>query len=77
MSRNTVKLHFLGDIAQAFPTLVSFSNLELIGILVALSAVFGVFAFYTFRWRDYRAREQGLIDRVTNYKFYLRKMRRI
>ena len=57
----------VGNVAQAFPTLVSFSNLELIGILVGLSVVFSILAAYTFRWCDFRAREKGLIDRVTNY----------
>ena len=42
-------------------------NLELIGILVELSVVFSILAAYTFRWCDFRAREKGLIDRVTNY----------
>jgi hypothetical protein len=54
-------------VAQAFPTLAAFSNLELIGILVLLTLIFGVGAFYAFLWCDHRAREQGLIDRVTNY----------
>ena len=57
----------VGNVAQAFPTLVSFSNLELIGILVGLSVVFSILAAYTFRWCDFRAREKGLIDSVTNY----------
>jgi len=57
----------IGNVAQAFPTLVGFTNLELIGILVALSILFGIAAIFAFRWCDYRARERGLIDRVTNY----------
>ena len=57
----------VGNVAQAFPTLAAFSNLELMGILILLSLIFGVGAVFAFRWCDHRARERGLIDRVTNY----------
>lgn len=57
----------VGNVAQAFPTLAAFSNLELIGILIILSLIFGIAAVFAFRWCDHRARERGLIDRVTNY----------
>jgi ABC-2 type transport system permease protein len=57
----------VGNVAQAFPTLVGFTNLQLMGILVGLSVLFGIVAFTAFRWCDHRARERGLIDRVTNY----------
>jgi ABC-2 type transport system permease protein len=57
----------IGSVAQAFPTLARFSNLELLGILVALSLVFGLASIYIFRICDLRARERGLIDRTTNY----------
>jgi len=57
----------VGNVAQAFPTLAAFSNLELIGILILLSLIFGIAAVFAFRWCDHRARERGLIDRVTNY----------
>ena len=56
-----------GNVAQAFPTLARFGNLQLIGILVGLTVIFGVLSTYIFRFCDYRAREQGLIDRVSNY----------
>ncbi len=56
-----------GSVAQAFPTLSHFTDLQLIGILVALSIVFGVLSSFVFRFCDYRAREQGLIDFVSNY----------
>jgi ABC-2 type transport system permease protein len=56
-----------GDVAQAFPTLSHFSNLQLLGILLGLSVVFGVLAVFVFRYCDSRARERGLIDFVTNY----------
>jgi ABC-2 type transport system permease protein len=57
----------IGSVAEAFPTLSHFTNGQLLGILVALSLVFGVLSFLTFRYCDSRARELGYIDRVTNY----------
>lgn len=56
-----------GGVAQAFPTLSHFSNLQLLGILLGLSVVFGLVSVFVFRYCDYRARELGLIDLVTNY----------
>ena len=56
-----------GNVAQAFPTLARFSNLQLLGILLGLSVVFGVVSVFVFRYCDYRARERGLIDFVSNY----------
>ncbi len=56
-----------GNVAQAFPTLAHFSNLQLIGILLSLSIVFGLLSTSIFRFCDHRAREQGLIDYVSNY----------
>jgi ABC-2 type transport system permease protein len=57
----------IGEVAQAFPTLAKFSNLQLLGILLALTVVFGVVAALVFRWCDRIARERGLIDHTTNY----------
>jgi ABC-2 type transport system permease protein len=57
----------IGNVAQAFPTLAGFTNLQLLGILVGLSIIFGVASIYIFRACDRRARERGLIDRTTNY----------
>lgn len=57
----------IGEVAQAFPTLAKFSNIELLGILLALTFVFGVIAVFIFRWCDHIARERGLIDHTTNY----------
>ncbi len=56
-----------GSVAQAFPTLARFSDLQLLGILLGLSIVFGILAGVVFRFCDIRARERGLIDFVTNY----------
>ncbi len=57
----------VGNVAQAFPTLANFTNMEILGILLGLSIFFGVVSVYVFRWCDSRARELGLIDRTTNY----------
>lgn len=57
----------IGDVAQAFPTLARFSNLELLGILSALTVVFAVAAVFVFRWCDYIARERGMLDSTNNY----------
>ncbi|MGA7192330.1 MAG: ABC transporter permease [Anaerolineales bacterium] len=57
----------IGNVAQAFPTLSHFSNLQLLGILVGLTIIFGIASTFVYRFCDYRAREQSLIDRVTNY----------
>jgi ABC-2 type transport system permease protein len=57
----------IGNVAQAFPTLSHFSNLQLLGILIGLTIVFAAASILVFRYCDYHAREQSLIDRVTNY----------
>jgi ABC-2 type transport system permease protein len=57
----------VGNVAQAFPTLSGFSNLQLVGILVVLSFIFGMVGIFVFRLCDRLARERGLIDRTTNY----------
>lgn len=57
----------IGNVAQAFPTLARFSNMELLAILVGLSVLFGTVSVFVFRTCDRRARERGLIDRTTNY----------
>ena len=56
-----------GNVAQAFPTLARFSDLQLLGILIGLSVAFGILSGFIFRYCDHRARERGLIDFVTNY----------
>ena len=57
----------IGEIAEAFPALAAFSNLQLLGILLGLTLVFSVVAFFAFRYCDHRARELGYIDMTTNY----------
>jgi ABC-2 type transport system permease protein len=57
----------IGSVAQAFPTLARFSNLQLLAILAGLTLVFTLIAGWIFARCDHSAREQGLIDEVTNY----------
>ncbi len=57
----------VGDIAQAFPTLAGLNNIELLGILVALSLAFATLSIFVFRYCDHQARERGTIDMVSNY----------
>jgi ABC-2 type transport system permease protein len=57
----------IGNVAEAFPTLAGFSNLQLMGILVGLTLVFSTIAFFSFRFCDHKARELGYIDMTTNY----------
>lgn len=57
----------VGGVAQAFPTLSGFSDLQLLGILAGLSVIFGLAGIIVFRICDRIARERGLIDRTTNY----------
>lgn len=57
----------VGHIAEAFPTLQSLTNLQLIGILCGLIIMFGILSYYIFRYCEFVARERGLIDMVTNY----------
>jgi hypothetical protein len=44
-----------------------FDNLELLGILFALTIVFSGVAWAIFRITDRNARERGLLDKTTNY----------
>ena len=57
----------VSSVSEVFPTLSNFSNLELLGILLGLTAVFTVIAVVVFYWCDQQARERGMIDMVTNY----------
>ena len=52
----------VGQVAEAFPTLQRFSNLELMGILLGLSVLFSILSIFIFRWCEQRAREQGKLD---------------
>jgi ABC-2 type transport system permease protein len=57
----------VGNVAQAFPTLADFSNMQLLAIMLGLSIFFGAVSVQVFKLCDRIARERGLIDRTTNY----------
>lgn len=57
----------VGSVAEAFPTLAGLSNLQLLGIVIGLTLLFGVASYFVFRWCEKEARERGLLDIVTNY----------
>jgi len=57
----------VGSVAQAFPTLSSITNGQLLLILGGMILLAAVIAVVTFRYCDQQARERGYIDRTTNY----------
>ena len=57
----------VGSVAQAFPTLSTVSNGQLLLILGGMIVLAAVIAVVTFRYCDQQARERGYIDRTTNY----------
>jgi ABC-2 type transport system permease protein len=57
----------LGEAAGGFPTFARFSNAQLFGILLGLTAAFALIAAVAFRLCERRARERGMIDKVSNY----------
>jgi len=62
-----IRRSLIGFSVEAFPTFNSFSNLELLGILLAFTLAFGFSSNRIFKACEHSAREKGLIDRVTNY----------
>lgn len=62
-----IRRALIGNVVDAFPTFAGFSNLQLLGILTAFALVLSIVSNRIFRACEHRAREQGLIDRVTNY----------
>jgi ABC-2 type transport system permease protein len=62
-----IRRSLIGGVVDAFPTFAAFSNLQLLGILAAFTLVFALISNRIFRACEYKARERGLIDQVTNY----------
>jgi ABC-2 type transport system permease protein len=62
-----IRRALVGEVADAFPTLQGLSNNQILAILVGLTLFFAVLSIFAFRWAEYRAKERGLIDMVTNY----------
>jgi ABC-2 type transport system permease protein len=62
-----IRRALLGPELAAFPTLVAFSNLELLGILGSITAGFGVLAILAYRFFDRLARDRSMIDAQSNF----------
>lgn len=62
-----IRRSLVGSIAKAYPTFSSLSDLQLLAILIGLTAVLAVVAALSFRWCDQKARDRGVIDVITNY----------
>jgi ABC-2 type transport system permease protein len=62
-----IRRSLVGSVAEAFPTFQNLGNAQIIGILVALTIIFSIVGYFTFRRCEFLARERGLIDIVTNY----------
>jgi ABC-2 type transport system permease protein len=62
-----IRRSVIGTVAGAFPTFQNLNDVQLLGILLALTVVYSVVAIITFKRCDHLARERGLIDVVTNY----------
>lgn len=57
----------VGSVAEAFPTFENLSDMQLFGILLGLTVVYGILAVVVFHICEKKARDRGLIDVVTNY----------
>jgi hypothetical protein len=57
----------LGPNAARFPTLAGYSNTELMGILLVMTAILLVVSRVYYRWAFYQAQEKGLLDVETSF----------
>jgi ABC-2 type transport system permease protein len=57
----------LGSSASAFPALAAFTNLQLFGILFAITVAFALITLFAYGYFDWQARERGLIDVYSNF----------
>jgi ABC-2 type transport system permease protein len=62
-----IRRSLVAGVASEFPTFAGIGDLQLLGILIALTFALGLLAFAVFALCDWNARERGLIDRTTNY----------
>jgi ABC-2 type transport system permease protein len=62
-----IRRALLGPGAAAFPTLAGLSNPQLFGILAVVTVGFGLVASFAYRYFDRVARENGMIDAVSNF----------
>jgi ABC-2 type transport system permease protein len=62
-----IRRSLVGHIAEAFKTFANITDIQLLGILLALTLIFGTISIFLFRHCEHVAQERGLLDRVTNY----------
>jgi ABC-2 type transport system permease protein len=62
-----IRRSLVGSVAEAFPTLTQFSNIQLLGILVLLTLLLAAVAIISFKWCESKALDRGMIDVTTNY----------
>jgi ABC-2 type transport system permease protein len=62
-----IRRALVGSVAEAFPTFENLGNMQIVGILVVLTIVFGIASVFVYRYCEHEAREKGMIDMVTNY----------
>jgi ABC-2 type transport system permease protein len=62
-----IRRSLVAGVAAEFPTFSGVSDVQLLGILAALTFALGSTALVVFALCDWNARERGLIDRTTNY----------
>ena len=62
-----IRRALLGQRSAAFPTFATLSDLQLLAILAGITLAFGLLSTVGFRIFDRQAREQGMIDTVSNF----------
>lgn len=62
-----IRRSLMGNVAQAFPTFQNLDNLQLLGILIGLTAAVSIVSLISYRWFAQQAQQRGMIDVVTNY----------
>lgn len=62
-----IRRALLGPLALQYSTFPALSNVQLLGILIAMTAVWSALSLWLFRVLEHSAREKGNIDLTTNY----------
>jgi ABC-2 type transport system permease protein len=62
-----IRRSLVGSVSEAFPTLTRFTDLELLMILLFLTAAFAIIGAISFKLCEAKARDRGMIDVTTNY----------
>ena len=62
-----IRRALLGPLAVQYSTFPALSNLQLLGILIAMTAFYSMLSIWLFRLLEHSAREKGNIDLTTNY----------